>query len=113
MEQPLLDVLVEAMAQRIVESVTREIRACLGKELPPPATTVTAPTEKAELVDVEQASIITSIPKRTLDNWRGRHAQRNGKGPPFVKLGQGWNALVRYRRQDLDDWARAHLVKRG
>ncbi|MEY4547228.1 MAG: hypothetical protein RL685_3423 [Pseudomonadota bacterium] len=64
-------------------------------------------------MDVEQASIITSIPKRTLDNWRGRHAQRNGKGPPFVKLGQGWNALVRYRRQDLDDWARAHLVKRG
>lgn len=74
---------------------------------------VSTPPSDAELVDVEQASIITSIPKRTLDNWRGKHAQRRGKGPAFVKLGEGRNALVRYRRKDLDDWIRAHLVNRG
>ena len=98
-----------------IYTVARELRACLGnRELKPqPTPAVSAPSEEAELVDVEQASIITSIPKRTLDNWRGKHAQRNGKGPPFVKLGHGRNALVRYRRQDLEEWARAHLVGRG
>lgn len=119
MNQPILDVFVETIAHRIAESVTREVRACLGKghtephPQPLPASPTTALPSEAELVDVEQASLITSIPKRTLDNWRGKHAQRQGKGPPFIKLGEGRNALVRYQRKDLEAWVRNHRVARG
>jgi len=36
----------------------------------------------------------------TLQEWR-----REGKGPPFVRLGRS----VRYRRADLDAWAEKNL----
>ena len=113
MERSLVDVIVETLAIRIADTVSRDVCARLGKPpsdpQEPQPSTARAPPEDADLVDVEQAAVITSIPKRTLDNWRGKHAQRLDKGPAFVKLGKGRNALVRYWRKDLDEWMNRFL----
>ena len=55
----------------------------------------------------EAAAYLTSIgwpiAAKTLANLAGRNGGRGG--PPYVA--PGWRT-VRYRRADLDDWARTH-----
>ena len=52
------------------------------------------------LLTEQQAAIYLGLSPRTLQNWRVR-----GIGPAFMKIGR----LVRYRRQDVADWAGAQL----
>lgn len=52
-----------------------------------------------ELIDTTEAAAFLGIAKRTMEYWRGI-----GGGPPYSRLGR---CCVRYRRADLDDWARA------
>lgn len=57
-------------------------------------------TVRAAYLDTRQASELTGISTVTLERWRV-----DGAGPPYVKLGR----LVKYRRQDLDEFMGRHL----
>jgi len=52
-------------------------------------------------LDTKQASELTGVAAATLECWR-----RDGVGPSYVKLGR----LVKYRRQDLDEYMAARIV---
>jgi len=54
-----------------------------------------------DYLDTRQAAGLTGIGAATLERWRV-----DGAGPPYVKLGR----LVKYRRQDLDEFMERHLV---
>lgn len=41
----------------------------------------------------------------SLSNWR-----REGKGPPFVKLGTGKSPRVMYRVKDVAEWEKQNLT---
>lgn len=60
-----------------------------------PDTTLASP-----YLTLNEAATYLRIPLQTLKNWRVQ-----GRGPRALKLG----ALVRYRVQDLDDWAASQL----
>jgi hypothetical protein len=49
-----------------------------------------------QLLTEKQVSVITSIPMGTLRRWRCV-----GEGPPFIKLGNGPKARVRYDAVDI------------
>lgn len=51
-------------------------------------------------ITMQEAADYLRIPLQTLKNWRSQ-----GRGPQALKLG----ALVRYRFQDIDEWAAAQL----
>lgn len=55
--------------------------------------------DNAAFLTEKQAARLLSISFRTLQAWR-----RTGVGPAFIKLGRA----VRYRQQDLVDWANGH-----
>lgn len=57
---------------------------------------VLIPAEVAEMLGVAEG---------TLTQWRYR-----GQGPPFVRLGGGRGAAVRYLRADIDAWLKRHRV---
>jgi helix-turn-helix protein len=73
----------EKQAQRIAELVIRSLPHYSSQ------------TVYAEYLTPKAASKMTSIPVRSLENWRGR-----SEGPPFVRIGQ----LIRYRTDDLRAW---------
>ena len=53
------------------------------------------------LTTAEAAELLSLKPK-TLEDWRWRSC-----GPPFVRFGR----LIRYRAEDLDQWATENLVQ--
>ena len=59
-------------------------------------------------VDTHQASAVIGVDRRTLANWRSL-----GRGPRYVKLGEGASAPVLYRVADLEAWLEANLVGGG
>lgn len=55
------------------------------------------------LLTTEEVSEITGIPFQTLCNWRVR-----GNGLPYVKMGCGRSARVRYDIRDLEKYVADH-----
>lgn len=53
-----------------------------------------------ELITNKEAATLLKIQPNTLEIWR-----HQGKGPPFLKLGDAPNATVRYQRSAVIDWA--------
>ncbi|MFP3942185.1 MAG: helix-turn-helix transcriptional regulator [Thermoanaerobaculia bacterium] len=51
------------------------------------------------LTTVEAAEALGGLSRRTLEGWR-----RKRIGPPYVRLGHGPTARVRYRPSDLEAW---------
>ena len=45
-----------------------------------------------------------NISPQTLENWRSQ-----GKGPKYVKLGQGKSSPIVYRMSDVEKYERKHL----
>lgn len=45
------------------------------------------------------------VADNTLRKWRV-----NGVGPAYIKLGNGWNADVRYRLEDVEAWEKANRI---
>ena len=56
------------------------------------------------LLDKRQAAKLIGIHERTLDLWQ------NQRRIPFIKLGAGRRALVRFRRADLESFLETHRV---
>jgi len=54
------------------------------------------------LINEQQAATFLGYTVRALQNWRVR-----GGGPKFIKVSA---RSIRYRRQDLIDWAESRLV---
>lgn len=52
-----------------------------------------------DLITTEQAATILGLKRNTLEIWR-----HQGKGPPFLKVGNGLKAHVRYHRATLSEW---------
>ncbi|GAB2325609.1 helix-turn-helix transcriptional regulator [Streptomyces variabilis] len=65
-----------------------------------------APTEPDTLLTTRQVSTLTKLEPQTLANLRWRKA-----GPPYVKLGKGRGAPVRYSRQAVLAWLEGHTVR--
>ena len=57
--------------------------------------------ENKIVLDENEVSELTGIAVSTLQKWRMR-----GEGPRYAKLGA---RLVRYRREDIEDFIRANL----
>lgn len=58
-------------------------------------------TEKNQLFNSAEAALYLSVTKKTLEGWRPLQ-----KGPAYLSVDSG----ILYRRCDLDDWIRVHLV---
>ena len=58
------------------------------------------------LLDTNEVAKILGLSPKTLKIWR---CQGQDCGPPFVKLGIGRTALVRYRASDVEDWIAQHV----
>lgn len=58
------------------------------------------------LLTSEQAGKLINVSAKTLTKWR-----YEGKGPAFVRLGDGAKPRIRYRRSDLDAWAESLVVE--
>jgi len=56
------------------------------------------------LLDKNSAAKLIGIHPRTLDLWQ------NQRRIPFIKLGAGRRALVRFRRADLEAFLETHRV---
>jgi predicted DNA-binding transcriptional regulator AlpA len=52
-----------------------------------------------QLLTPPEVARLLNVTTRTLHNWRN-----SGDGPPWVKLGEGDNAPVRYDRESLESW---------
>lgn len=63
------------------------------------------PTDPDALLTPGQVSAWTQLEEQTLANMRCRKA-----GPPYLKLGVGRSAPVRYRRADVERWLDAQTV---
>jgi excisionase family DNA binding protein len=57
------------------------------------------------LLTKSQAAKLIGIHERTLDLWQSQ------RKIPFIKLGSGRRALVRFRRADLDAFLQSHRVE--
>jgi len=57
------------------------------------------------LLTPQQAAAALCLAPATLAGWRSdpRRAPQFG-GPPYVRIGTGRRATIRYRRSDLDSW---------
>jgi hypothetical protein len=51
------------------------------------------------LLTVDQAALFLAVSASTLNHWRS-----DGKGPPFIKLGDTGRATIRYRMGDLNSY---------
>ena len=51
------------------------------------------------LLSARQVAAEWGVSDKMLEQWRW-----NGKSPPYIKLGTGSKAIVRYRRKDVDDF---------
>jgi excisionase family DNA binding protein len=56
------------------------------------------------LLDKHKAAKLIGIHERTLDLWQSQ------RRIPFIKLGAGRRALVRFRRADLESFLETHRV---
>ena len=52
-----------------------------------------------DLLTTKETAAVLGVSTITLEMWRSKR-----KGPPFVKLGDGPGAAVRYRRSELAEW---------
>lgn len=59
-----------------------------------------------DLMSQEEVAALAGRAPRTLEGWRSR-----GKGPPFVKTGEGPNAKVYYRRADVEAWLASRVFR--
>jgi excisionase family DNA binding protein len=57
------------------------------------------------LLTKSQAAKLIGIHERTLDLWQSQ------RKIPFIKLGNGRRAIVRFRRADLDAFLQSHRVE--
>jgi hypothetical protein len=57
-----------------------------------------------KLLTTEELAERWSVDPGTVDNWR-----KAKKGPPFVKLGKGVSAPVRYRLSDIEKYEQTNL----
>lgn len=60
----------------------------------------------AGLMTTDEAAKYLGLSAGALEIWRQR-----GTGPTYRKLGEGTNSPVRYQKEDLDAWVKAHTVK--
>lgn len=58
-----------------------------------------------ELLTPKQTATLLGVSLNTLPMWRWQ-----GKGPPFIKLGDGPFAAIRYRRSELLLWLEARTT---
>lgn len=58
------------------------------------------------LINEKEAAEIMSLSRNTLRMWRCRK-----KGPAYIKLGQGYNARVRYKISDLEEFIERNKVQ--
>ncbi len=61
-----------------------------------------------ELLHPSQVAQRYEISDGTLANWR-----REGKGPRWIKLGDGKRPRVMYRMSDLIEWENDHVSLKG
>lgn len=64
----------------------------------------TNPAPIRTLHDERTEAARLAVSARTLQAWRVR-----GDGPPFIKLGKGAQAAVRYDPADVDRWLAARV----
>lgn len=57
-------------------------------------------------LSTQEASKYLGIRPNTLARWRS-----DGKGPAYLKLGEGKQGAVRYLKEDLDIWLAQRRVK--
>lgn len=63
---------------------------------------MTTSVDLYDLLTTKEASVLLGVKRNTLEIWRHK-----GKGPPFLRLGDGPCAPVRYLRSALTDWLAA------
>lgn len=56
-----------------------------------------------DLLTTKETSSVLGVKPNTLEIWRHK-----GKGPPFIRLGDGPCAPVRYLRSTLNSWLVSH-----
>lgn len=59
------------------------------------------------LLSPKETGALLVISEKTLANWRSA-----GKGPPYLRLGGGTKARIRYPQAELWAWAHAHTGAR-
>lgn len=62
--------------------------------------------EYPAMMSPHQAGAYLGVSVETLKGWRKR-----GGGPPYVKLGEGQSAAVRYPREDLRRYTEDNTVR--
>lgn len=109
MERSLLDVLTETIAQKIAETVVREMIRYLegnqARQTLPHAASVLAPPPSApsgDTLTTPRAAAFLGVSRRTLEGWR----ETPGMGPDFMKYGDSPKARVRYLRSALEEFQR-------
>jgi len=63
-------------------------------------------TRDGKLLTTDELAQRLGMDSGSLENWRNA-----GKGPIFIKMGQGNSAPVRYRLCDIEAWEKKHEVK--
>jgi predicted DNA-binding transcriptional regulator AlpA len=66
----------------------------------------TFPQVSDALLTPAQVSAWTQLDEQTLANARWRRT-----GPPYIKLGTGRGAPVRYRRRDVEEWLEDQTIE--
>jgi predicted DNA-binding transcriptional regulator AlpA len=52
-----------------------------------------------KLYDTDQAAAMFGLTREGLERWR-----QTGRGPKWIKLGNGKSAPIRYRSEDIEAW---------
>ncbi len=68
--------------------------------------TKTTPTGGRKMLTREQAAEYLAVSEATLARWACER-----QGPPFVKIGRGTNAAVRYPSDLLDEYLETRITK--
>lgn len=55
------------------------------------------------MLTTEQLAARWSMSPHTLENWRSQ-----GRGPKYIKLGDGKSCNVVYRLRDVEKWEKSH-----
>ena len=42
----------------------------------------------------------------SLKNWRSK-----GKGPPYVKIGEGYNTIIKYKLKDIEEYEERNTIR--